>query len=401
MATYKPVLHHRPKADGTRLIMIRITKDRKVTYLSTSYYIKEKEWNNGKVRATNEMHEVYNAGIKKIIRIAEEAETKSNLNNQIISGKGIKNKILTQKTGTSFKKVADKHLKDIAPRVSPRTPLRYSTHLNKLYSHFSESVTFEELTEDKVKNFINWLYKEYKQNTINRLLKTVKCIFDLAIDTDLINTKNPFKNITVGTQKVHKERLTKIELETIEKLNLPPVQKIIRDIFMIQYYTGGTRISDILRLRKMDIKDGHIQIITDKGDKPHQAILVPQALKILDQYIKPLKPKETVFPFMRNFNDTKDLRYIRQLEGQTSKINAGLKTIGKKAKISKVLTTHLARHTFADHMRQNNASIYTISKALTHSNIRTTELYMETFDQKAVDEALINLFDNKVVRKKI
>jgi len=69
-----------------------------------------------------------------------------------------------------------------------------------------------------------------------------------------------------------------------------------------------------------------------------------------------------------------------------------LKEIAKGAKISKKITTHTARHSFADIARQKTDNIYNLSKTLGHSSLKVTEAYLSSFDEKAVDDTLDSMF---------
>jgi integrase len=84
------------------------------------------------------------------------------------------------------------------------------------------------------------------------------------------------------------------------------------------------------------------------------------------------------------------------LSSKTASYNEDLKRIQKHAKISKVLTTHIFRHTFANTALTHNTDLYAISKALGHSSITKTETYLRDFDTDKV-EALINNTISKIV----
>jgi integrase len=73
--------------------------------------------------------------------------------------------------------------------------------------------------------------------------------------------------------------------------------------------------------------------------------------------------------------------------------NRYLKDIASAAKIGKRITTHTARHTFADIARQKTDNIYNLSKTLGHSSIKVTEAYLASFDQQAVDDTMDSMFN--------
>lgn len=78
----------------------------------------------------------------------------------------------------------------------------------------------------------------------------------------------------------------------------------------------------------------------------------------------------------------------KQIQSKTTMINYQLKKVGELAEIDKTITTHMARHTFADMARQKSKDIYGVSKALRHSSTKITEQYLAGFDNQAVDDVM-------------
>jgi site-specific recombinase XerD len=81
-----------------------------------------------------------------------------------------------------------------------------------------------------------------------------------------------------------------------------------------------------------------------------------------------------------------------QIVTKTAVINKYLKEIAKMAGIKKKITTHTARHSFADIARQKTDNLYNLSKTLGHSSLKVTEAYLSSFDEKAVDDTLDSVF---------
>lgn len=84
------------------------------------------------------------------------------------------------------------------------------------------------------------------------------------------------------------------------------------------------------------------------------------------------------------------------ISSKTTIYNDNLKTIQKDTKITKVLTSHIFRHSFANTALTHNSDLYAISKALGHSSIAKTETYLRDFDTEKV-EALINKTISKII----
>jgi site-specific recombinase XerD len=74
-----------------------------------------------------------------------------------------------------------------------------------------------------------------------------------------------------------------------------------------------------------------------------------------------------------------------------------MKQIGKKLKIEKDITTYTARHSFSTVLKRSGASIDIISEALGHSNVRTTESYLDSFEEDTIKKFSASLvaFENQ------
>lgn len=83
---------------------------------------------------------------------------------------------------------------------------------------------------------------------------------------------------------------------------------------------------------------------------------------------------------------------MNQLGAKTTKINYHLKQIAEKAGIDKRLTSHIARHSFADIARKKGVSVYDISKALDHTNISIMQAYLASFDDGSLETAMEKIF---------
>ena len=77
---------------------------------------------------------------------------------------------------------------------------------------------------------------------------------------------------------------------------------------------------------------------------------------------------------------------------QASNADSRLKTLISHAEITKHVTFHVARHTFATLTLQYGADLYTVSKLLGHSNIRTTQIYAKIVDESR--RRAVNLIPN-------
>lgn len=208
-------------------------------------------------------------------------------------------------------------------------------------------------------------------NGIMKHLERLKKMINLAQNLEWID-KNPFKRFKLKFKTYQRDYLSKTELEKLRFFDLKKQHhQITRDIFVFSCYTGLS-YSDVKSLSESNIVrgiDGNYWIFTErqKNDHPVKIPLLDEALCILKQY--------------KSFSDNLLPVYSNQ------KINVYLKEITKIVEITKKLTFHSARHTFATTVTlSNNVPIETVSKLLGHSRLNTTQVYARVIEQKVSDD---------------
>lgn len=213
--------------------------------------------------------------------------------------------------------------------------------------------------------------KNLQENTVIRYMKAVKKITNMALANDWME-KNPFINIHFHEQEVHKEFLTKEELETMQnKVFDVPRLDLVRDIFLFQCFTGLAFI-DVSELKAEHlVSDNQGNLWIRKARQKTKVMcnipLLDIPLAILEKYEgHPLaKKKGTLLPVPCN-----------------QKLNSYLKEIADLCGIKKNLTTHTGRHTFSTVVAlANNVSLENVAKMLGHTNTKMTQRYAKVLDQ--------------------
>lgn len=409
-ATFKAVLNNKPKADGSHAILIRITLDRQRKFVNTGETVKKSEFNakKGEVRKSHLSHESINHSIESRIeqvrrRIRKKEEQGEHYTLEQIQA------ILQGKE----EKVAPK---EFIKYGSETIDLYYPEHQNlDQYKHFWTTLnswkTFEK-AEGKVYNlkdvdissirrFENFLItvKKNKPRTIANHLKRIKRLFRLAVDHNIIEYHtNPFTNIKINRgAKSKKPRLSMEEIKQLEQTK--PIEGSVlfhaKNVWLAQFYAAGTRIGDMLAMKFENVGPDRIVFDMQKTEEEQSIPINPKLRAIIEYYRTPDKTlKDYIFPFFKKEIDySNDEFFKKQLWSKTAQINASLKDLATMAGIDKNLTTHMARHSFADIARKKSGNIYGVSKALRHSNIRITEEYLESFDHDAVDDVMGSVFD--------
>ena len=450
-AKFKAVLYSPAYSNGEFPIYIRIYCNRKLRYLSTGHSIPPGAWNKNKGEVWESMPSLtkklkeslskeeikeFKAKQKKIILLPNAGKINSDIkslignlndilaklkaNNETISSVILKNKAENKDTLETTRKDFLIYIEEVANKKFQkgqiRTSEKYNVVLRKLKAfRKNKPLPIDILTTSFLNDFQLYLQKEgCHQNYIHVNLKALKTIIQkeaIREDKNFPPEKNPFLYFTMPkVLPSKKERLDIKEIEKIEKLDIPESDIFfhIRNAFLFSFYCAGIRIGDLLQLKWANIQEGRLIYSMGKTGKQQNLKLNPHALKFL-KYYEPSKEKENdfIFPFLYNGASFAGLvspedyqkaspellsNLYKKVESRITVFNSGLKHIASLANIKKKLTSHVARHSFADIARKKNISVYDISALLKHSSIKVTEGYLESLDFESMDNALDNVF---------
>lgn len=221
--------------------------------------------------------------------------------------------------------------------------------------------------------------KKCNNNTAVKYVRNFRKIIKICLDNDWLD-KNPCSRYEGKMKEVERDFLTEEELNRIynkrfssERLNL------VKDIFIFSCYTGLAYV-DVKGLKKDHIAigiDGEKWIFKNrqKTDTKSKIPVLPIAEAIIQKYANHPKclNEDSVLPILTN-----------------QKMNAYLKELGDLCDISKEITFHMARHTFATSITlTNGVPIETVSKMLGHKNIQTTQHYAKILDKKVSEDMMV------------
>lgn len=264
----------------------------------------------------------------------------------------------------------------------------YDTTLRHLlnFIRITRKVSDYDITSiDRV--FVNEFYaylQGYRRQDNNKIchtngaiknLKRLKKILGIAVNNDWI-PKNPVSLTNLHPTKSERGFLSMDEINAIEKAILTPALSIVRDIFIFACYTGISYI-DVAQITVENITIGidNSEWLLYYRQKTKQRVAVPllqPALKLIERY--------TAY-----HGEKKDAKIFPIPTNQVT--NRELKRIAKIAGISKPVTFHMARHSFATTITLSNGiPIETVSRMLGHASIATTQIYAKIVDKKIVDD---------------
>jgi site-specific recombinase XerD len=343
------------REEGTDIYM-RITIDGHSTEISTKRKCKPENWNveAGRLKGKSDSVKAFNAYLDTLQQKVFEAKRKLIEIDKELTAENIKNLLLGK----------DNRKKHMLLEV-------FQNHNEQM-----ETLVGQEYAPGTLERYKT----SYNHNTTMKYLSNFKKIVIKCIKNGWLQ-KDPFIGFNMAKREVERTALTENELEIIQSKRFSIKRlKLVRDIFLFSCYTG-LAYADVQKLKRSEIMigvDGEKWIFTkrQKTDSSSRIPILPPALEILKQYQEDpqCKFQDKVLPVLSN-----------------QKMNSYLKEIADACGISKNLTYHIARHTFATTVTlSNGVPIETVSKMLGHRNLKTTQHYAKILDKK-ISEDMKNL----------
>lgn len=277
----------------------------------------------------------------------------------------------------------------------------YNDSLNSIKNFREEKLNFyfHEINQTWLKEYEEWLRaRKCKETTISILFRTLRSAYNKAVENNYVrNVENPFKKFKVSkfNTKTQKRAITKEEILSIMKLDLTKhrhYMQFSRDLFIFSYLCGGINFSDMAYLKQSQIENG---ILVYHRKKTHKRISIPlqeMAISIIRLYIGSNSDlNEYVFPILRSTEHITEIQKENRIHKTIAKVNLCLKEIAKMTGIKLNLTTYVARHSYATILKNSGVNIALISETLGHSDLSTTQIYLDSFENSQIDEAMKNL----------
>ncbi|WP_395048163.1 tyrosine-type recombinase/integrase [Flavobacterium sp.] len=244
-------------------------------------------------------------------------------------------------------------------RYSPSTIKTYSEALRSFLLFFDEKPVTEITNEDVIlynNDFIlkNNLSASYQNQIVNAIKLYFRTIKEVKIDVDKIHRPK--------SSKLLPNVLSKEEI----KLILGAHSNIKHKTMLSLIYSCGLRRSELLHLKPADIdsKRGIVIIRQSKGRKDRIVPLSPKILGMLRDYYSGCKPKVWLF----------EGQIPGELYSEKS-LQSVLKQALEKVKITKPVSLHWLRHSYATHLLESGTDLRYIQELLGHNSSKTTEIY--------------------------
>ena len=392
----------KPLKDGTFPLMLRVTKDRKRKYVSLGLSLHEKFWDFEKSKPKR------NCPNKEQIERLIAAKT-AEYNDLIVEMTAQQREYTVETLVSHFHnqvrcatvvELYDKLIDDMkrGGKLGNAGVYKYSRTSLLKFTGQRLQIPFSDIDAVWLRRYENWLRTSgCGDTTISQLFRTLRSVFNKAVELQLVKRDYyPFDAYKVSKfdTRTKKRAITKEDVRKVIALDLSqgyPSERLARDIFVFSYFGAGINFADIALLKYGNVRDGRVQYVRKKTGKPINFLLTEEMRNIIVKYQRQGQTDEDyIFPILdRRVHRTEQQRYDRTHKVLTN-TNRWLRKIGQRVGIEH-LTTYVARHTFATVLKRSGVNIAIISESLGHSDLSTTQIYLDSFENSQIDAAMQNL----------
>ena len=261
-------------------------------------------------------------------------------------------------------------------KVSNNTLQSYKRDLEQYKTYLlTNDLKYNKITENDIKNYVKFLMEEQnkKPSTISRMIASIRSFYQYEVKNKKVGT-DPTENIQ--SPKIEKKAPCVLTTKEVELLLEQPTDedlKGIRDKAMLEFaYATGMRVTEIISLNVEDVNLEQEYVECKNGKKKREIPLGKMALSAVKEYIT--KARDIMVKSEKEkalFVNMNGKRLTRQGFWKI------IKYYQEQAHIDKDITPHTLRHSFATHLLQNGAELKAIQTMLGHSDISSTQVYMQ------------------------
>jgi integrase/recombinase XerD len=395
-ASVKIVMRKKQKKNETYPLAIRITKDRKTSFIHTGQYIHQKDWDsiNERVKKSHPNSTRLNNYLltKKVEANNQSLELEAT---QLeVSAKAVKKKIKPKANGSVFSQ-ADLYIERLRRDKNYNRLQAEEPRVKYLKQFLKDDIAFSDFTMPLIKRFKAWLKTErlISERTASNYLAMIRSVFSQAIEEKVCDPKYyPFGKGKISIKFPDSKKIggNLDDVTAIENVDLSdsPKEHHARNLWLFSFYFAGMRASDVFRLKWSDFQNDRLFYAMGKNSKVDSLKVPEKASRILDQYRHTKDETDFVFPELKGLTTLDDPYAVKvRVKTKLGPINRDLKEVAKKAKVTKTISMHISRHTFGN-LSGDKIPVQMLQKLYRHSNISTTIGYQASFINKSADDAL-------------
>ncbi len=400
MASVK-IVHYKYKVynNGLSPIMLRLTINRKRSYLALGYVCKSDDWDKskGRLRRSFKDYKQKNQVLRTFENRAETILDRFNKENKIVTFQNFKNEFLNLNKEITVFDFIKQLVNDLEAKDKVSTAIIYRQSYNKLKKICSkDNLMFVDIDYKFLVEYETFLFEHgCSGGGISFYMRNLKAIINEAIrqgfhKRELYPFSTQFNkngySLSHLKSKANPRALSIVDMDQIKNFPINKHPELAKYIyyFLFSYYTRGMNFNDMAKLKWSDIYNHRITYIRSKTSKRISVKASDNINNILNQYRN--IDQEYVFPILSDFHQTEKQKKDR-IKKCLKQYNKGLKEIAKILNINVPLTSYVARHTYATTLKAKGVDIAIISEGLGHADMSTTKAYLKQFETSVIDDA--------------
>ncbi len=268
-------------------------------------------------------------------------------------------------------------------KLSDNTLQSYKRDL-KQFKRYIEAceVSYNHVKEEDIKDYIKELQNNGKKaSSISRCIASIRSFYQFVLKRKKIKID---PTVNIQSPKIEKRVPNVLTSKEVELLLNQPKDidlKGIRDKAMLEFaYATGMRVTEIISLNIEDVNLEEGYVICKTGSKERNIPLGTMSLNALKEYVEDARG-------VLIKNDDEKALFVNVNGGRLTRQGFWkiIKYYKEQAHITKDITPHVLRHSFATHLLQNGADLKSIQTMLGHSDISSTQIYMQFQDEGLKD----------------
>jgi integrase len=382
------------KTNNAHPIKFRIIINRKSFHISAGFNVEASYWSEVKqqistkytllgnvTRLNNFLQREKSRILDKLLELQESGKLDR------LSFQVIKQLILQKSAETLTLQYISLIIKDLEDAKKFGNAKVYTTLLRSISDFVSKKeFPLNQINYKWLKKYEIWYLS--KGNSINGLgikLRTLRAVINQAIKTEkLTQDMYAFKDYPIKHEETRKRAIRREDL--IKILHFEPRtqrQTRAKDYFLISFYLMGASFVDIAMLKIKNIIQDRIEYKRQKTGKLHSIPLSRPLIEIIDNYKNGKSENEFILNVVKSHDPKIQLKNISD---ELRRYNKSLKEIGKICEIESSISSYVARHSYATSAKKLGVPISVISESLGHTTEKTTQIYLDSFENDVVDK---------------
>lgn len=384
----------RRKNDGSYPVKLRVTFQRKQQYYPTGINLTDAQWEKvGKpkpredfIRDAKRLLESFSNRAEKVIRELP-----------LFTFEAFEDRYVGSAEAPSDSVFAgfERYVEQLKREGRAGTASSYQCAANALqsYHHRKAPLTYREVDPAWLKGFEQWMIGQGNSiTTVGIYLRSLRSIYNRALEDGAVDREvYPFtkRRYQIPTGRNTKKALTIADIEKIFHYAAVPgsAEEKARDLWLFSYLCNGMNPKDMARLTYQQVGEKQLRFVRAKTERTKREVkaitvtITDDVRRIIEKWgQKPVSPQRYVFEVLQpGMSAERELAVVRQF---TKTLNKYVGRIAQAVGIEKEVTTYTARHSFSTVLKRSGAPIEFISESLGHQDVRTTESYLDSFEDE-------------------